>query len=882
MDKILRRVWDRVESAKAVDDYQYFMALLEVGEFLIRVTVVAYVNCINDDPDKHRDRYLYDLVEADSFGKWVNTLHNAVSNVPGRLLSKKLLEIRKEINGKSNKSWQYTIANQVQEVLHVVTGSPEKRRQKASLLEFFQDFVTLRNKTKGHGIILTETASKGCGNLGDALLKFKSLFRFFECQWVYLHKTYAGVNVPQPWGYIEDPSIDEVKTSLREVKTSLNSGVYLYLDGIFKCVELMHSDFDIIDVFIANGDYKKGSNEYEVLSYITGSFERRKLSDNLSHSQNLPSSETSGKTDLQETDNCLHNLPPKTSYYVGRRELEVDLKSLLLNEFTRIVTLGGLGGIGKTTLALQMLHELMSAERFLYMLWFSSRDRDLFDAGPTPVRPDVSTVDQIAKRYDELVNPEAKSSSEKDLIQQFAAALQARDGDPTLFVFDNFETLSNLSEIYDFIWKNIRSPNKVLLTTRHRQTFEEDFRINVPGMTVEQSELLIEKYSARLAMRGKLTTEQISRVVGDSAGHPYVIRLMLSEFARSGSIPKGLGRNELALEALFDRTYPQLSDGARRVFLTLSDWSTCFAELAVELVLNHHGVRFAVLDAIRELEQMSLVEIRTVNDEERFLIVPAPARLFGRGKLKLSPANVDVSRDLKLLKWFGDVHESQVRLGVMPLVVRFLKCLDDVVRQAELHDRGDQVIDDYSQLLRNLGSMYPECCLEIASLFTDRVRLDDETHFVETYIDKSQGPEIVRAWKWLAAIQGRKGSRIDELSIMVPLAEREHILFSDLSSAAHLHGYIVGKGLFTPSERGKLEELAHRLIVVMGNRIREAKATDCSRLAWMCHFVRDFDQSRQWCEWGLSLEPWNPHCRGLLERLEAQEAGHRVIGMANW
>ena len=220
------------------------------------------------------------------------------------------------------------------------------------------------------------------------------------------------------------------------------------------------------------------------------------------------------------------------------------------------------------------------------------------------------------------------------------------------------------------------------------------------------------------------------------------------------------------------------------------------------------------------------------------------------------------------MKWFGVINESQVARGVEPVISKFLANLAD-----EAED-DVQLIDRYGQLLKNLGALYPACCLEIAELFKDhrRTYIGKEREFVNMYLasDQLDFEQIKRAWEWLAAIQRRSGNLVNELSIRVSMIEQVSVSFRDISGAAHLHGYIVGNKAFSPSEKPKMENLANQLIVAMERGIHEADATDCSRLAWLCYFLRNFDGARRWCTCGLALDEGNFHCLSLNERLVGQ------------
>ena len=85
--------------------------------------------------------------------------------------------------------------------------------------------------------------------------------------------------------------------------------------------------------------------------------------------------------DLHPVGTLWANLPPPPETYIKRVELEDKLIALLANDRHPIVTLVGRGGIGKTSVALRVLHEMSASNRFGAMLWFSARDIDLTQAG---------------------------------------------------------------------------------------------------------------------------------------------------------------------------------------------------------------------------------------------------------------------------------------------------------------------------------------------------------------------------------------------------------------------------------------------------------------------------------------------------------------------
>src|SRR3546814_8213244 len=78
-----------------------------------------------------------------------------------------------------------------------------------------------------------------------------------------------------------------------------------------------------------------------------------------------------------------------------------------------------------------------------------------------------------------------------------------------------------------------------------------------------------------------------SDLIEQSNAHPYVMKILLGEIANAGSFSKPeklIVRKEEILDALFERTYANLSPIASRVFLPISGWRSLVPQLAVEAV----------------------------------------------------------------------------------------------------------------------------------------------------------------------------------------------------------------------------------------------------------------------------------------------------------
>ncbi len=255
------------------------------------------------------------------------------------------------------------------------------------------------------------------------------------------------------------------------------------------------------------------------------------------------------------------------SDYMLRDEMEEELRQLLPDDRRSIVTLVGRGGIGKTSLALKVIHDILNNSRFEGIVWLSSSDVDLQLSGPKPVFPSVVSMDDISKNYASLVLQEEKlKDKEFNARAFFEQQLQESDLGPCLFVFDNFETTDSPVEVFTWIDTFIRLPNKALITTRLRD-FKGDYPPDVKGMTDEEARRLIKQTAAALGADAHLNSKYVNELIAQSEGHPYVIKILLGEVAKmkkAASVPHVLAGTGDILTALFERTYAALSPCAKR------------------------------------------------------------------------------------------------------------------------------------------------------------------------------------------------------------------------------------------------------------------------------------------------------------------------------
>lgn len=173
-----------------------------------------------------------------------------------------------------------------------------------------------------------------------------------------------------------------------------------------------------------------------------------------------------------------HNLPAPTTRLIGRAWAVTRLQQLLGNSETRLVTLLGPGGSGKTRLALHVAHELVDS--FAQGAWFVS-----FTG--------ISDPDMVPLSIAQALN--IKSAPDQAPLQGLIAYLRQKQ---MLLVLDNFEHIGEAGSIIESLLG--AAPGlKVLITSRIVLHLPGEYEFSVPPLDLPDRDLALSLEVAALA-----------------------------------------------------------------------------------------------------------------------------------------------------------------------------------------------------------------------------------------------------------------------------------------------------------------------------------------------------------------------------------------------
>jgi hypothetical protein len=863
-------MWERVEIARQDSDTALFLHLMYTAELLVKLVCAGMLASLCDDTDRHRYRLAHRLVRADGVGEWAATLDEILIGPAAQCIPEEARTEHRELTQKCNPGdWQYDAVICLDSCLRILDSHREGFPFKLEGKRWFLLFTELRNRTRAHGATSPSLCSQICPHLEKSIRLVIENFSLLKREWAYLHRNLSGkYRVTK----LSDTALnfDILKGSrIPDPWKSLQNGIFVFIGCPWR-VELIESDADAMDFFFPNGAFT--DTKYELISYLTDSRRAGDSTRFLAPATPLPKSETHGLGRLDVQGSIFGNVPPSPSGYVNRTLLQKDLQECLLDDRHPIVTLVGRGGIGKTALALSVLHEISKLERFGATFWLSARDIDLLPEGPKLVSAHILSQRDIAKEFVRLMEPSEANTKGFNPVTYFCDALaKSPAGFPLLFAIDNFETVSNPSELFAFLDAHIRLPNKILITTRSRE-FKADFPVDVMGMTEEESEELIDVASVSLGIKSLLTSDYRRQLIRDSDGHPYIIKILLGEVAKAKTLVKVeriVASKDKILDALFERTYTSLSPAAKQVFLTMCNWRSTVPRIALEAVmLRPANESMDVEEAIDELIRCSFIETVLVPElNESILAVPLAASVFGQKRLRASPMITAVQANTALLLNFGAGQKTDAKSGIGSRIERFFRAV------AEKAANDSSVIEVHLPMMEFLAQRYPRGWLLLSRVYEESTlenAAEKAKGYLRRYLEDVDDPEEARVvWSQLSRLCRGTEDWVGEIHALVELCSLPGTNVREISDGLNRWNSLFKQQ--TLSIAGDERQiLGRRLVQLFEQNPAAATATDMSRAAWICMALHEEQRAEKFVRQGLALDPENEYCQNLAAKLKLQ------------
>lgn len=318
-----------------------------------------------------------------------------------------------------------------------------------------------------------------------------------------------------------------------------------------------------------------------------------------------------------------HNLPPRYGEFIGREAEVARVLEWVENSRWPLAAIEGLGGIGKTSLAIETAHRCLPGEQlaiakpFEAVVWASARDQPDFDLHLEHV---LEAIVQVLD-YTYLLHTPVE--------QKVRAVDKLLRNQRTLIIVDNFETITDLA-LVKFL-EQMPEPSLALITSRYKQ-LRRVWDIPLYGLKNEEILTLIRRHGHRIGLNivAKADDDTLSRLAAATGNNPKAVELSLGLIRQKG-LPFNTVVDELyqasqvvveVFDYIFIEAWQLLSPKTQQVLLTMPLFVSTASRLALSTISGVASFDFH--KAIEQLVGMSLLEASEALDlsQQRYSLHP--------------------------------------------------------------------------------------------------------------------------------------------------------------------------------------------------------------------------------------------------------------------
>lgn len=237
-------------------------------------------------------------------------------------------------------------------------------------------------------------------------------------------------------------------------------------------------------------------------------------------------------------DTLPDNLPRRPEIFVGREEeVRRCLETLSPDERGWGVTIDGIGGIGKTALALEVAHQAKDRAGFDAYLFITAKTSRLTPDGVRAETLALTSLDAFIREF-ALGLGERGVAEIPDALERRRALLDALRGRRVLLIWDNLETLTEdeRDRISEFL-RRLPGVNKAIVTSR-RRTGESAVTIRLDRLSEEAAFGLMDEVAQRHArVRAEMrhaSTDLRRAIYETSGGNPLALHWTLGLVSQKG------------------------------------------------------------------------------------------------------------------------------------------------------------------------------------------------------------------------------------------------------------------------------------------------------------------------------------------------------------
>ena len=344
------------------------------------------------------------------------------------------------------------------------------------------------------------------------------------------------------------------------------------------------------------------------------------------------------------------------------------------------VTLWGKGGVGKTTLGIEIARHWK--KKYGGRVVFSDAAKKVH-----------FTRESLLKHIFKQLRGSEAPATRQQMDEAEAHALVAQS--PTLILIDTYERV--MTDARKSIMEWLEEARCVALFTSHERV-DRTTNITVPSMSADEAHELIRRLFSNSSVPDKFT-EEISRRISETAkGRPILIEWIESQINILGVPPRKVFRElkrgkDDGSGPIFDRFFdlPQLGEDGRVALLALSLFVPDASREALAAVAGFPGDDVRLTNALESLHRLKL--IRGDDKNERFTLEGLTLDMAA-ARLRTSPYAPDIWR--RFTDYFNDpgLRDKEKEKSNIVRAIQTAACAHDWDSVVELYDATDEFMRD--------------------------------------------------------------------------------------------------------------------------------------------------------------------------------------------
>ncbi|MEY3870755.1 MAG: hypothetical protein RLZZ338_4649 [Cyanobacteriota bacterium] len=314
------------------------------------------------------------------------------------------------------------------------------------------------------------------------------------------------------------------------------------------------------------------------------------------------------------------NLPsPTYPEFIGRKtEIKQLLKFISLNYRTPIITVDGIGGVGKTALVLEAAYQCWETKNnkinsseipcFDAIIFTSAKQNYLLPSGIVPRQEIHNTLSHIFRAI--ALTLDEPKITQADTEEQISLVYESLSRQRTLLIIDNMETmpLEVQDEVLGFLC-DLPSTTKAVITTRQRRLAYAAIRLD--SLSEIDSYQLIAQQADNKSIT--LNPHECQAIYQHFGGIPVALIYAIGQLARGYSLERILDKSQplpddIAYFCFDNSVAPIREKPAHKLLKSLAIFTDAPVKDALIEVAQLRTIPQSIIDdSLAELYQLSLV-----------------------------------------------------------------------------------------------------------------------------------------------------------------------------------------------------------------------------------------------------------------------------------